>query len=140
MVDGRRVAGRNWVRDIYENIRWCWVGFALASVILQATRTVDMSALHAEVLDKGELTLTIMFDVEIVIRVLAYLPDWRNFFYRMILGPIARIRLSTFWPQIPAIHESSVYPLADDLPTHAILLGHPRNSQDEALAGSYPDV
>ncbi|TBU26428.1 Ion transport protein-domain-containing protein [Dichomitus squalens] len=110
MVDGRRVAGRNWVRDIYENIRWCWVGFALASVILQATRTVDMSALHAEILDKGELALTIMFDVEIVIRVLAYLPDWRKFFFRgqNVLDLILAIGSSVI--QIPAIHESSVYP------------------------------
>ena len=109
-VDGRRVAGRNWVRDIYENIRWCWVGFALASVILQVMRTVDMSALHAEVLDKGELALTIMFDVEIVIRVLAYLPDWRKFFYRgqNVLDLILAIGSSII--QIPAIHESSVYP------------------------------
>ena len=69
MVDGRRVAGRNRIRDIYENIRWCWVAFALLSVILQATRTVDMSDMHEEILDKGELALTITFDIEIVIRI-----------------------------------------------------------------------
>ena len=110
MVDGRRVAGRNRIREIYENIRWCWVGFALASVILQATRTVDMSDLHAEILDKGELALTFMFDLEIIIRVLAYLPDWRKFFYggQNVLDLVLAIGSSII--QIPAIHNSSVYP------------------------------
>ncbi|CDO68509.1 hypothetical protein BN946_scf184998.g6 [Trametes cinnabarina] len=110
IVDGRRVAGRNRVREIYESIRWCWVFFALASVVLQATRTVDMSSMHAEILDKGELALTIMFDVEIVIRVLAYLPDWRKFFYRgqNVLDLLLAIGSSII--QIPAIHNSRVYP------------------------------
>ncbi|KAI0776961.1 Ion transport protein-domain-containing protein [Trametes elegans] len=110
MVDGRRVAGRNRIRDIYENIRWCWVAFALLSVILQATRTVDMSDMHEEILDKGELALTITFDIEIVIRILAYLPDWRKFFYRgqNVLDLILAIGSSII--QIPAIHNSSVYP------------------------------
>ncbi|KAI8976389.1 Ion transport protein-domain-containing protein [Trametes punicea] len=110
VVDGRRVAGRNRIREIYESIRWCWVGFALASVVLQATRTVDMSPMHAEILDKGELALTIMFDIEIVIRVAAYLPDWRKFFYRgqNVLDLVLAIGSSII--QIPAIHNSKAYP------------------------------
>ncbi|RPD56855.1 hypothetical protein L226DRAFT_468999 [Lentinus tigrinus ALCF2SS1-7] len=110
VVDGRRVAARNRIADIYENIRWCWVAFALASVILQATRTVDISAMHDEILDKGELALTILFDVEIVIRVLAYLPDWRKFFFRgqNVLDLFLAIGSSII--QVPAIHQSNVYP------------------------------
>ena len=71
---------------------------------------MDISPLHAEILDKGELALTIMFDVEIVIRVLAYLPDWRKFFYRgqNVLDMFLAIGSSVI--QIPAIHQSSVYP------------------------------
>ncbi|KAH9939624.1 Ion transport protein-domain-containing protein [Epithele typhae] len=110
MVDGRRVAGRNRLRDIYENIRWCWVGFALLSVVLQATRTVNMSDLHQEILDKGELALTITFDVEIVIRVLAYLPDWRKFFFRGQNLLDLFLAIGTTVIQIPAIHNSKVYP------------------------------
>ncbi|KAI0739665.1 Ion transport protein-domain-containing protein [Daedaleopsis nitida] len=110
MVDGRRVAGRNRIAEVYESIRWCWVGFALTSVILQATRTVDISDMHEEILDKGELALTLLFDVEILIRVLAYLPDWRKFFFRgqNVLDLVLAIGSSVI--QIPAIHESSVYP------------------------------
>lgn len=110
MVDGRRVAGRNRIREVYESIRWCWVFFALASLVLQATRTVDISDMHAEILDKGELALTLTFDVEIVIRVLAYLPDWRKFFYRgqNVLDLLLAIGSSII--QIPAIHRSPLYP------------------------------
>ncbi|EIW52938.1 uncharacterized protein TRAVEDRAFT_155754 [Trametes versicolor FP-101664 SS1] len=110
MVDGRRVAGRNRIREVYESIRWCWVFFALASLVLQATRTVDISDMHAEILDKGELALTLTFDVEIIIRVLAYLPDWRKFFYRgqNVLDLLLAIGSSII--QIPAIHRSPLYP------------------------------
>lgn len=44
-VDGRRrAARRNLVRDLYEHIRWCRV--ALASLVLQATREVDITPTH----------------------------------------------------------------------------------------------
>ncbi|XAO21576.1 hypothetical protein I312_100329 [Cryptococcus bacillisporus CA1280] len=33
-------------------------------------------------LDHLELAFTLAFDLEIIIRFLAYLPDWRSFFYR----------------------------------------------------------
>ncbi|KAH9931746.1 Ion transport protein-domain-containing protein [Amylocystis lapponica] len=110
IVDGKRVLKHNRIKDIYESIRWCWVALALTSVVLQATRTVDVGPTHASILDIGELTLTVVFDVEIIIRVLAHLPDWRGFFYRgqNILDLILAIGSSVI--QIPVIHHSDVYP------------------------------
>ena len=69
-----------------------------------------MSPLHEEILDKGELVLTIVFDVEIFIRILAHLPDWRSFFYRgqNWLDTILAIGSSII--QIPVIKQSTVYP------------------------------
>lgn len=110
LVDGRRAASRNRIKDIYQNIRWCWVLFALTSVVLQATRTVNDDATRQAILNNGELVLTIVFDVEIIIRVLAELPDWRRFFYkgRNVFDLVLAIGSSII--QIPVIHQSTVYP------------------------------
>ncbi|EPS97893.1 hypothetical protein FOMPIDRAFT_1127618 [Fomitopsis schrenkii] len=110
VIDGRRVSSRNHIKDIYESISWCWVALALASLILQATREVDMSSTHVQILNIGELVITIAFDIEIFIRVAAHLPDWRAFFYRgqNLLDLLLAVGSSII--QIPAIHDSSVYP------------------------------
>ena len=95
---------------MYENIRWFWVALALASLVLQATRQVDISSTHQEILDKGELVLTITFDVEILIRIIAHLPDWRSFFYRGQNWLDLILAIGSTVIQIPAIHNSSIYP------------------------------
>ncbi|TFY58902.1 hypothetical protein EVJ58_g6125 [Rhodofomes roseus] len=110
MVDGRRVSTRNRIKEVYESIRWCWVALALASLILQATREVSMSDTHEQILNIGELVITVAFDIEIFIRVGAYLPDWRAFFLRgqNLLDLLLAIVSTVI--QIPAIHNSTVYP------------------------------
>ncbi|KAH8105357.1 Ion transport protein-domain-containing protein [Cristinia sonorae] len=110
VVDGKRIQRNNRVKEIYENVRWCWVALALTSLVLQATRQVDISPMHQEVLDKGELVLTIVFDVEIFIRIVAHLPDWRSFFYRGQNWLDLTLAIGSTVIQIPAIHDSSVYP------------------------------
>ncbi len=107
---GRGVSKSVRVKEIFEKIRWCWVGLALASLVLQATRTVDVGPLHSEVLDKGELILTIVFDIEIFIRVLAHLPDWRSFFYRGQNWLDTVLAIGSSIIQIPVVHRSTVYP------------------------------
>ncbi|KAI0031009.1 Ion transport protein-domain-containing protein [Vararia minispora EC-137] len=81
-TDGRHVPRHNIVAEVYDHIRWCWVALALASLALQATYSASMSATHAEILSKGQLGLTIAFDFEILVRVVACLPDWRAFFWK----------------------------------------------------------
>lgn len=109
-VDGRRTARHNRVKDIYEHIRWCWVALALASLVLQATRNVDASPTHQDILDKGEFVLTLVFDVEIIVRVLAYLPDWRVFLSRGQNWLDLTLAVGSSIIQIPVIHNSSIYP------------------------------
>ena len=101
---------RNRVREIYDHIRWCWVALALASLVLQATRDVDSSTTHLTVMDKGELGLTVAFDIEMFIRIVAYLPDWRSFFSVGVNWLDLILAVVTSIIQIPVIHNSSVYP------------------------------
>lgn len=109
-ADGRRLAKNNRIKEIYESIRWCWVALALASLVLQATRNVDASPTHQTILDKGEFGLTLVFDIEIVIRAIAYLPGWRGFFARGQNWLDLTLAVGSSIIQIPAVHNSSIYP------------------------------
>jgi hypothetical protein len=110
-VDGRRVPPRNnRIKEIYESTIWGWVFLALASLALQATRTVSPSPIHLILLDKGELGLTLAFDIEIIVRFLAYLPNWRDFFNLGSNWLDLILAIGSSIIQIPVIHESEVYP------------------------------
>lgn len=89
---------------------WFWVFLAFASLVVQATATADMSSMHQEIIDINERIITFAFDIEIVVRIVAELPAWRNFFSHgnNWLDLILAVGCSVI--QIPAIHNSSVYP------------------------------
>jgi hypothetical protein len=108
--NGRKGSRHNFAKSIYDHTRWCWVLLALASLVLQATRSVDVDEMHELLMYYGELVITIAFDVEIVLRVLATLPDWRSFFSHgnNWLDTILAIGSSII--QIPVIHNSPAYP------------------------------
>ncbi|KAF8882238.1 Ion transport protein-domain-containing protein [Infundibulicybe gibba] len=110
IVDGRKTAKTNTAKMIYDYTRWCWVFLALASLALQASRTVDMEPMHELFLYYGELGITVAFDLEIILRVLATLPDWRNFFVHGNNWLDAFLAIGTSIIQIPAIQNSEVYP------------------------------
>lgn len=106
---GRQVSKNNWLKIFYQYIRWCWVFLALASLVLQATRTAEVSATHQAILDTGEFAITLAFDLEIVIRFLAELPDWRAFFHHGHNWLDLILVIGSSIIQIPAIRGSEVY-------------------------------
>ena len=105
-----RPARWNTVWEIYESIRWCWVTLALASLVLQATRDVNIGPTHKQILDIGELVLTIAFDVEIEIRLVVHLPDWRGFFVQGTNYLDLILATGSTAIQLPVVHRSSAYP------------------------------
>ncbi|KAG5641384.1 hypothetical protein DXG03_005366 [Asterophora parasitica] len=108
--DATRKARSNLAKVIYGYTQWCWVLLALASLALQATQSVDMNTTHELVLYYGELGITIAFDVEIIIRVLATLPDWRSFFARGNNWLDLVLAIGSSVIQIPVLHNSDAYP------------------------------
>uniref|UniRef100_D8Q6Y7 Calcium-channel protein CCH1 n=1 Tax=Schizophyllum commune (strain H4-8 / FGSC 9210) TaxID=578458 RepID=D8Q6Y7_SCHCM len=108
--EGRRGRMTNPAKTIYEYTRYVWVLLALASLILQASRTTEAGEAHSQVLYYGELGITIAFDVEIGLRVLATLPDWRDFFRHGQNWLDTAIAVVSTIIQIPAIHNSALYP------------------------------
>lgn len=100
----------NPLRQWYDWTKWIWVLFALTSVVLQATRSVDSSPEHLHILQWGELALTALFDIDIVWRFLAYLPQWRTFFDHGNNWLDLLLAVGSTVIQIPAIRDSSIYP------------------------------
>jgi len=111
VIDGRQIAiRRNKLRDYYQMTKWFWVILALTSLTIQATRTVNPGPIHRELLNNGELAITIAFDIEIIARFTTYLPDWRDFFRkgRNWLDLILAIGSTVI--QLPPVRSSPVYP------------------------------
>ncbi|KIK93928.1 hypothetical protein PAXRUDRAFT_828487 [Paxillus rubicundulus Ve08.2h10] len=109
VVAGRHV-GRNSLKVLYSYIRWCWVFLALAGLVVQATANADMSSMHQDVLNKSEIILTVAFDIEIIIRIAAELPAWRNFFKHGNNWADLILAVGSSVIQIPVIKSSKVYP------------------------------
>lgn len=110
IVSGRKASKVNVIKTFYESTWWCWVLLALASLALQATRTAGSDSIHEHLMFFGELGITLAFDFEIFLRVIATLPDWRSFFNHgnNLLDTILAIGSSII--QIPSIHNSTLYP------------------------------
>jgi len=110
IISGRKARRVNIVKTFYEHTRWCWVLLALASLALQATRTDDADDIHEQLMYFGELGITIAFDIEIVLRVIATLPDWRSFLMHGNNWLDTVLAIGSSIIQIPVIHNSDVYP------------------------------
>ena len=100
----------NRVKLWYDRTKWIWVLFALASVVLQATRSSDSSKEHTRIIDNSELALTLLFDIDIIWRFCAYLPDWRMFFQHGNNWLDLILAIGSSIIQIPVVHNSDVYP------------------------------
>lgn len=110
MVEGRKAIRSNFVKTIYSYTKWLWVALALAELALQATRTVALSPTHEMILYYGELIITIAFDIEIGLRILASLPDWRRFFRQWQNCVDSFLAIGSSVIQLPAIRRSPFYP------------------------------
>ena len=68
-----------------------------------------MSSTHEQVLNIGELVLTIAFDIEIAVRIVAHLPDWRSFFVQGDNYLDLVLAIGSTAIQIPVVHNSPAY-------------------------------
>ena len=105
-----RTPGTNSLKLWYDRTKWIWVLFALASVVLQATRSAESSEEHLHILEYGELALTFLFDIDIVWRFLSYLPLWRTFFEHGNNWLDLLLAVASTIIQLPVIRDSDAYP------------------------------
>ena len=102
--------GASFLRKWYYRTQLVWVACVVVDVALLATRSYDMSQDWADLLVRAELAFTLVFDLEMVVRFVAYLPDWRGFVLQSSNVADLLLALATTIIQIPAIRNSLVYP------------------------------
>ncbi|KAI6024262.1 Ion transport protein-domain-containing protein [Pisolithus marmoratus] len=127
-VAGRH-PGQNALKSFYAYTQWGWIFLALASLVVLATTTANMSSLHQEIVYKSELFLTVAFDTEILIRIAAELPAWRVFFRHGNNWVDLVLAIGSSIIQIPAIRRSEVYPWLTIFPIarfYRVILEFPR--------------
>ncbi|WVQ96668.1 hypothetical protein IAU59_003774 [Kwoniella sp. CBS 9459] len=100
----------NWFFRLYEKTELFWVLLIVADLVAQGTKTAQSSQNMLQLLKNIEIAFTLAFDLEMIIRVIGYFPDWRSFFssgrnsFDLFLAIVCSII------QIPAISSGSVYP------------------------------
>jgi hypothetical protein len=110
MVEGRKTVRSNFAKNVYGYTRWLWVALALTELVLQATRTVALSPTHEMILYYGELVITVAFDIEIGLRILAALPNWRSYFLQWQNWLDTILAIGSTVIQFPVIRKSPFYP------------------------------
>jgi len=101
--------GVNWVRKVYGWSGRLWAGAILTDIVFQAMTSSDMSLAEERRLSRIELGFTIAFAVEMVIRAVASLPDWRVMFTKPENQTDLVLAVVTVIIQIPVIKNSEAY-------------------------------
>lgn len=102
--------GTSLVRQAYKRTRLFWVAAIVADLGIQASRNADMPASKLASLLRLELYFTIAFDVEIILRAIASLPDWRSLWSGGQNITDITLAVVTSVIQIPIIRDSNAYP------------------------------
>ncbi|KAL7418234.1 Ion transport protein-domain-containing protein [Mrakia frigida] len=106
------------LRTFYEKTNLFWVALILGSLVAQSTLSASSSDGHIALLNNLERGFSVAFDIEIILRFLTTLPDWKTFFadprndFDLVLALVSTII------QVPVILESeahgwlTIFPLA----------------------------
>ncbi|OXH34034.1 high-affinity cell membrane calcium channel [Cryptococcus neoformans] len=94
----------------YQKTEIFWVILVVADLVAQGSKSSSSPESMLRLLDRLELAFTLAFDLEIIIRFLAYFPDWRTFFYRKRNCFDLFLAIACSIIQIPAISNSPIYP------------------------------
>lgn len=71
---------QSWFRSCIHRSELFWVALVIADTGIQGSRHNLMPASHGRLIKIGAIVATVVFDVEMVLRLLAALPDWKGFF------------------------------------------------------------
>lgn len=133
MMSRQRTGSRSVIQEWYLRTQLGWVVLVFADLVVQGTRTATSSAGHLQFLGTGprtslrcseadvhkwtsfpvdsfELVATVAFDIEMVWRIVGYLPNWRGFNERGLNWFDLFLAVTTTILQIPPIHNWQYYP------------------------------
>lgn len=91
------------LKSVYDKTHWLWIIFILVDLIIMCLRSSRMGNDRALFIDWTEKIVTILLDIEIVLR---FLSDWRNFHRGRHNWVDLALAIVTSVIQIPAIHDS----------------------------------
>lgn len=91
------------LKRAYDRTHWFWILFILVDLVVMCLRSSTMSADRAAFIDWTEKIVTVVLDIEIVLR---FLSDWRNFFRSQHNWVDLALAVITSIIQIPTIHNS----------------------------------
>ncbi|WWC70741.1 uncharacterized protein I206_104692 [Kwoniella pini CBS 10737] len=119
----------NKVLSLYGRTEIFWVVLVLADMVAQGTKTSGSSDSTLQLLKNLEIAFTLAFDLEILIRIIGHLPDWRSFFLsgRNCFDLFLAVACSII--QIPVIARGGIYPwltIFQLLRWYRVILAFPR--------------
>ena len=97
-----RVTG---LKKAYRRSYWLWNAVIVFGLVVQCFRTATMSQWTSDFISNSELGVTLVLDVDIVLR---FASDWRGFRHRRRNWVDLGLAIVTTVIQIPAIHNSGV--------------------------------
>jgi len=101
--------GTYWVRKVYGWSDRLWVSLILVDIVFQAMTTADAPESRTRMLSRLELGFTIALDLEMIIRAVACLPEWRSMFTKPRNQTDLILAVVTTIIQIPVIKNSAAY-------------------------------
>ncbi|WVO12615.1 hypothetical protein L204_100220 [Cryptococcus depauperatus] len=101
---------RNRLLGVYQKTELFWVFLIVADIVVQGTKNNKSSENLLRFLKNLGLGFTLAFDLEIIIRFLAHLPNWRSFLTRRRNTFDLFLCIVCSIIQIPVISDSSIYP------------------------------
>ncbi|WWD18487.1 hypothetical protein CI109_102939 [Kwoniella shandongensis] len=100
----------NLILTWYKRTELFWVLLVVADLVAQGTKTASSSDNQLDLLKNLEIAFTFAFDLEIIIRIIGYFPDWRAFFSRARNSFDLFLAIACSIIQIPAISSGTIYP------------------------------
>jgi hypothetical protein len=95
---------------LYNKTQLFWVLLVVTDIMSQAVKTADSSQRVLNILRTMEIAFTFVWDVEMIIRIAAYVPDWQAFLRNGRNDFDLFLAVGCSIIQIPPIRRSTVYP------------------------------
>lgn len=109
LLDARNRRKPGLLLKIYEKTKLLWVLLVVADLVIMASKTNTDGPAKINFLIMAELIFTLVFLFEIIVRFIAWLPEWRGFFVEKANVVDLNLAIITCIIQIPLIRETHVY-------------------------------
>jgi hypothetical protein len=100
----------SWLLKWYNKTQLVWVILVVVDLVSQAFRDADSSQRQLDLLRDMGIGFAIVWDVEMIIRMAAYFPDYKGFLRNARNDADLFLAVGCSIIQIPVIRRSSVYP------------------------------